>query len=296
MKLYRLIIFLTIAFSFLMIAACGDGGVGSKRYGEVLVHMTDAKPLLPVGAESVKNLLLRIKGVSVHKSGGGWISLSLGECPLHTIDLLQFINGKTTEIVPSALLEYGKYTQIRLEIDRATIRFDNDVESDVVIPSDHFKTDKIFLFNVNEPGPIDIIIDFDLSQSLKITDPFGIPSYILNPVLHIVDALEAATINGKITQESFVAGQNAEVTVFVPNSGIQGGYEEYTKMEVSESGTDPTEFSIYWLVPDEDYRVEIKFDPDFVNGVDFSEDLSATGVEPGRVRNLNGGNPIKIGY
>lgn len=295
MKLYRLIIFLTIAFSFLMIAACGDGGVGSKRYGEVLVHMTDAKPLLPVGAESVKNLLLRIKGVSVHKSGGGWISLSLGECPLHTIDLLQFINGKTTEIVPSALLEYGKYTQIRLEIDRATIRFDNDVESDVVIPSDHFKTDKIFLFNVNEPGPIDIIIDFDLSQSLKITDPFGIPSYILNPVLHIVDALEAATINGKITQESFVAGQNAEVTVFVPNSGIQGGYEEYTKMEVSESGTDPTEFSIYWLVPDEDYRVEIKFDPDFVNGVDFSEDLSATGVEPGRVRNLNGGNPIKIG-
>ena len=296
MKLYRLIIFLTIAFSFLMIAACGDGGVGSKRYGEVLVHMTDAKPLLPVGAESVKNLLLRIKGVSVHKSGGGWISLSLGECPLHTIDLLQYVNGKTTKIVPSALLEYGKYTQIRLEIDRATIRFDNDVESDVVIPSDHFKTDKIFLFNVNEPGPIDIIIDFDLSQSLKITDPFGIPSYILNPVLHIVDALEAATINGKITQESFVAGQNAEVTVFVPNSGIQGGYEEYTKMEVSESGTDPTEFSIYWLVPDEDYRVEIKFDPDFVNGVDFSEDLSATGVEPGRVRNLNGGSPIKIGY
>jgi hypothetical protein len=114
-------------------------------------------------------------------------------------------------------------------------------------------------------------------------------------VIHIVDALEAATINGKITQESFVVGQNAEVTVFVPNSGIQGGYEEYTKMEVPESDTDPTEFSIYWLAPDEDYRVEIKFDPDFVNGVDFSEDVSATGIEPGRARNLNGGNPIKIG-
>ncbi|HSQ85472.1 MAG TPA: hypothetical protein VLM43_12190, partial [Desulfobacterales bacterium] len=141
----------------------------------------------------------------------------------------------------------------------------------------------------------DIIIEFDLSQSLKITDPFGTPSYILNPVLHIVDAVEAATINGKITQESFVAGQNAEVMVFIPNSGIQGGFKEYTKMEVSESGTDPTEFSIYWLVPDEDYRVEIKFDPDFVNGVDFSEDISATGFEPGRVRNLNEGNPIKIG-
>ena len=295
MKLYRLIIFLIIAFSFLMIAACGDGGVGSIKYGEVLVHMTDAKPLLPVGAESVKNLLLSIKGVSVHKLGGGWISLPLEEGPLHTIDLLQFVNGKTTKIVPSALLEYGKYTQIRLEIENATIRFDNDLESDVVIPFDHFKTDKNFLFNVNKPEPIDIIIDFDLSRSLKITDPFGTPSYILNPILHIVDALEAATINGKITQDSFVVGQNAEVTVFIPNPGIQGGYEEYTKMEISESGTDPTEFSIYWLAPDENYRVEIKFDPDFVNGVDFSEDISATGVEPGSVRNLNGGNPIKIG-
>ena len=295
MKLYRLIIFVTIAFLFLMIAACGDGKVGSIRYGEILVHMTDAKPLLPEGAESVKNLLLSITGVSVHKSGGNWISLPLGKSPLHTIDLLQFINGKTTEIVPPVQLEYGKYTQIRLEIERATIRFDNDVESDVVIPSDHFKTDNNFLFNVNEPGPINIIIDFDLSQSLKITDPFGTPSYILKPVLHVVDALEAAKINGKITQESFVVGQNAEVTVFVSKSGIQGGYEEYTKMEVSESGADPTEFSIYWLAPDEDYRVEITFDPDFVNGVDFSEDVIATGVEPGRVRNLNGGNPIKIG-
>jgi len=292
MKLYRLLIFLTIASSFLMIAACGDDGIGSTRYGEVLVNMTDAKPLLPEGAENVTNLLISISGVSVHKSGGGWISLPLEEGSPHTIDLLQFINSNTTEIVPPVLLEYGKYTQIRLEIESATIRFDNDVESDVVIPSDHFKTDKNFLFDVNKPGPIDIIIDFDLSQSLEVTDPFGTPSYILNPVLHIVDASKAVTIKGKIAQGSFVVGQKAEVTVFTPNSAIQGGYEEYTKIEVSESDTDPTEFSIYWIVPDEDYRVEIKFDPDFVNGVNFSEDVSAAGVEPGEVRNLNGGNPI----
>jgi len=275
-----------------MFAACGDGGTGSTRYGEVLVNMTDVKPLLPEGAENVTNLLISISGISVHKSGGRWISLPLEEGPPHTIDLLQFINGKTTEIVPPVLLEYGKYTQIRLEIESATIRFDNDVESDVVIPSGHIKTDKNFLFDVNEPGPIGIIIDFDLSQSLEVTDPFGTPSYILNPVLHIVDALKAVTINGKIAQRSFVAGQKAEVTVFTPNSGIQGGYKEYTKIEVSESDTDPTEFSIYWIVPDEDYRVEIKFDPDFVHGVNFSEDVNITGVKTGEVRNLNEGNPI----
>jgi hypothetical protein len=293
-KIYRLLIFIIIASSFLMITACGDGGEGSIGYGRVSVHMTDAKPLLPEGVENVTKLLISITGVSVHKSGGGWISLPLKEGPPHIIDLLPLINGKKTEIVPPVLLEYGKYTQIRLEMENATIRFDSDAESDVVIPSDHLKIDKNFLFDISEPGPIDIIIDFDLSQSLEVTNPFGTPSYRLNPVLHIVKALQAVTINGKITQESFVAGQNAEVTVFIPNSGIQGGFKEYTKMEVSESDTDPTEFRIYWLVPNKDYVVEIRFDPDFVNGVEFSENVSANYIDPGEVWNLNGGSPIKI--
>ncbi len=294
MKLYRLLIFLTITSSFIIITACGGGGGGSIGYGEVIVHMTDAKPLLPEGAENVTNLWITIADVSVHKSGGGWISLPLEEGPPHTIDLLQLINGNTTEIVPPVLLEYGKYTQIRLIVDSATIRFDNEptTDSPVVIPLKHLKTDKNFLFDVDEPKAVNIVIDFDLSQSLVVTDPLGTPSYKINPVIHIVRAAEAATIKGEISQGSFIVGQNAEVTLFIPSTGIQGGYEEYTKIEVSESGTDPTEFSIYWLVPDEDYRVEIKFDPDFVNGVDFSEDVSANDVKPGEVWNLNEGISI----
>ena len=295
MKLHRLLIFLTIASSFLMITACGGGGGSSIGHGEVAMHITDAKPLLPEGAENVTNLWITLTGVLVHKSGGGWISLPMtGDPPSITIDLLQISNGVTTEIVRPVLLEYGKYTQIRLLIDSATIRFDNDPDTDsiVVVPPEHLKTDKNFIFDVDKPAAVDVVIDLDLSQSLVVTDPFGTPSYKINPVIHIVRATEAATIKGGISQGSFIVGQNAEVTLFIPNSGIQGGYEKYTKIEVSESDTDPTEFSIYWLVSDEDYRVEIKFDPDFVNGVDFSEDVSATDVKPGEVWNLNGGNSI----
>ena len=295
MKPHRLLIFLTIASSFLMITACGGGGGGSSiGSGEVSMSITDAKPLLPEGTGQVTNLWITFTGVSVHKSGGGWISLPLIGDPPHIIDLLQFIDGKTTEIVPPVLLEYGKYTQVRLAIESATIRFDNDPDTDlpVVISPDHLKTDKNFIFDVDETAAVDIIIDLDLSQSLVVTDPFGTPSYKLNPVLHIVRTSEAATINGKIAQGSFITGQNAEVTVFIPNSGIQGGYKEYTKIEVSESDTGPTKFSIYWLVPDQDYRVEIKFDPEFGNGIDFSEDVSANDLKPGRVRNLGGGTPI----
>ena len=42
--------FLTIVSSFLMITACGGGSGGSIEYGEVAMHITDAKPLLPEGS------------------------------------------------------------------------------------------------------------------------------------------------------------------------------------------------------------------------------------------------------
>ncbi|HYX05221.1 MAG TPA: DUF4382 domain-containing protein [Bacteroidales bacterium] len=295
MKLHRLLIFLTIASLCLIITACGGDGGGPVGYGEVKVHITDAKPLLPEGAENITNLFITFTGISVHKSGDGWISLPLAKGPSHTIDLLQFINSNTTEIVPPLLLEYGKYTQTRLIIESASIRFDNDpaTDSPVIIPPAHLKTVENFIFDVNEPVPIDIIIDFDLSQSLIVTDDgSGTFSYKLKPVLHIVDALETATISGEIDQGSFIVGQNAQMTVYVPNPDFPGVYKEYTKMEVSDSGTDPTEFSIYWLDPDQVYSVEIDFDPDSDNGFEFSEDVSANDLEPGEVWNLGGGTPI----
>lgn len=294
MKLHRLVIFLTIASSCLMITACGDVGGGTKSYGEVIVHMTDANPLLPEGAENVTNLFITFTGISVHKSGGGWMSLPMAEGSPHTIDLLQLINSNTTEIVPPVLLEYGNYTQIRLKIESATIRFDHDPNTDspVIIPSAYLKVDENFIFDVNEPRPIDIIIDFDLSQSLVVTDSFGKPIYKLNPILHIVKAAEAATIAGEIDQGSFILGQNVQMTVYIPNPDFPGAFKEYTKIEISDSGTDPTEFSIYWLDPHLVYSVEIDFDPDLDNGIEFSEDVSANDLEPGEVWNLGGGTPI----
>ena len=154
------------------------------------------------------------------------------------------------------------------------------------------KTDENFNFDVNEPKPIDIIIDFDLSQSLIVTDSFGKPLYKLNPVLHIVRATEAATITGEIDKGSFILGQNVQMTVYAPNPYFPGTYKEYTKIEISDSGTDPTEFSIYWLDPDQVYSVEIDFDPDLDNGIEFSEDVRSHDLESGKTWYLNSGTPI----
>ena len=279
MKVHKLFIYLLIASSFLMIIACGGGGGDSTGSGEVSMSITDAKPLLPDGADQATNLTVTFTEILVHKPGG-WKSLPLAGDPPHTIDLLQFIDGNTTEIVPPVLLEYGKYTQIRIIVSEAWISFNDGVDWDpVVIPPEHLKTDKNFIFDVNQAAA-DIVIDFDLSRSLVVTDPLGTPSYKLKPVLHIVRAEVAATITGTIDDGFFGSSVAATVTVFSDG-------EVYTVLTVENDDSESdVGFSIFWLVPDQDYTVEIDIDPDADDGSEWSQTVSHTQLQPGDIVDL----------
>ena len=71
---------------------------------------------------------------------------------------------------------------------------------------------------------MDIVVDFDLSMSLKEDNSTDPSPYQCNPVFHLVKTLEASTITGKIVDLSFVGDADAIVTVFVYNTEL----EEYT--------------------------------------------------------------------
>ncbi|MGD8273487.1 MAG: DUF4382 domain-containing protein [Desulfobacterales bacterium] len=269
------------------LAACGGGG-GSGRGGTGTLSMsvTDAKPMLPDG---VTNLFVTFDEVRVHKSGGGWTSLPLVESP-YTIDLLQFQDGNVTELVPPTKLESGKYTQVRLVVSGAKILFDNissTAEEPVRVPSGNLKTDKNFIFNVGEDAAVDLIVHFDLSKSVVVTGPAANPSYKLKPVLHLFDdPLEAATIKGSIENSAFGDSEKATVTVIA-----ESNQEEYTIVEVSESDTeDPTEFTIFWLVPYESYTVEIDLDQN--DTTDYDEFVQDIDLPKGAEFELNDGDPI----
>jgi hypothetical protein len=284
-----------MALSILMVFGCsGGGGSGGDSTGSAPVSMsiTDAKPLLP---DNVKSLLVEIDEVLVHKSGGGWISLPLPESPSpFIIDLLQFYDGNITELVPPTKLEYGKYTQVRLIVSRAELIFDYETyteERTVEIPPDHLKTNKNFTFDVDSPTAVDIVVDFDCSMSLiedKSTTP---PSYKLKPVLHLVEYFKAATIIGNIDNDSFSGDLDAIVTVYV-YSDDGSEREVYTKLQVTKSdteGTTETEFSVFWLLHDKEYYVEIDFDP-ASESVDYFEDN--IGLEEDQIHFLKGEEPI----
>ena len=259
MKGFKLFCGLSICVVMLATLSCSDGGGSSSTTagsGIVTMSITDAKPMLPANITAFK---VKFDEVLVHKSGGGWISLPLAESP-HVIDLLQFIDGDTTEFVPPVRLEYGKYTQVRIVISEAWITVsegNNEIEYVVTIPSENLKTDKNFVFDVEDPTGVDIIVDFDLSMSLKVDNNTSPSTYTCKPVLHLAETRKAATIVGHINDVDFGDEDYATVTVFVRDSDTSS-YEEYTKIMVTNTASeDPETFTIFWLVPNKEYLVEI---------------------------------------
>jgi Domain of unknown function (DUF4382) len=268
------------------LSACGGGGGGGapSTSGSLSLSITDAKPVLPDGIEQ---LFVTIDEVSVHQSGGGWISLSLAQTPF-TIDLLQFTDGHTAQLVPRATLTSGKYTQVRLGVYSATIITDMGEHIPVDIASGDLKTDKNFEFDVAGGGAVDLTVDFDLSQSIVAT---GSGKYKLKPVLHLVRTAEAATITGSIAASTF-GSENQAVIIVTQDSDNSGNTspadEEYTRLVVTKGDSEPTPFSIYWIVPDQSYIVAVQIG----GGIVYSEAIAGTSLPAATVYPLNSGNPI----
>jgi len=274
----------------ILFSACGGGGGGgggtdgTGSSGSLKLAITDAKPALPPG---IVQVLVTIDEVSVHQSGGEWTSLTLAQTPF-TIDLLRYSDGNTTQLVPQTTLASGKYTQIRLGVHSAMVVTDTGAHYPVEIPSGNLKTDKNFDFTVAGGGAVALTVDFDLSQSLVAT---GSHKYKLKPVLHIVSTAEAASVTGSISAATF--GTETEATIIVTqdndNSGtLTPGDEEYTRLIVTKGTTDPTAFTIYWLVPDLSYIVDIQ-----IAGVSvYTEAIAGASLPAAAVFPLNSGNPI----
>lgn len=288
MKPLKCILLWSMIFLSVFVLACGSGGSGTTSdTGTVTMSVTDAKPMLPAG---VKNFYVTFSEVWVHKPGDGWIMLELVKSP-YTIDLLQFDNGTTTELVPPALLASGKYTQVRFVLDSASLGISYEGETETVpveIPSEFLRTDKNFTIDVDPGSAVDLVVHFDLSMSLVISGTESEPKYSLKPVLHLFgDPLNAFVINGVIDNES-ISGESGQAIVTVISHTND---EMFTKVSVAKSNeSENTAFNIFWIVPDKGYTVEIDLDQDGI--VDCRKIISENDFEEGQILLSNGDGNI----
>jgi hypothetical protein len=264
--------FLIVIMSVFFIFACGGGN--NNDSGTAAFSITDSKPKLP---DNVTSVIVTIDEITVHSNKGNWIPLILKETPF-VVDLLEYTDGKTTQIVPPIFLPEGTYTQLRMSVKEAYLRVtnpDNTTEDfPVEVPSDNLKTDTPFTVELSSKGYIDMVIDFDLSQSLVVTGGKS-PKYKLKPVLHIVKINDAVIFEGVILNTLFVEGINPVVTVLDKDGTI------YTQVVV-EKEPEPqidSQWEVFWIVPNENYTVNIDYNGDSV--IDFTKEVLAESIPPG---------------
>ena len=167
-------------------SACGGPDTGPSGSGSLRMMIKDS-PFRDAMA-----LLVTFTQVSVHKSDspdGEWIKID-GE---RTCDLkhLESVN----DLLATGPLGSGHYTQIRLQVSKAVVYFNDEsggpacaptttstaLHADVTIPSGELKLNR--QFDITEGATTTITVDFDGEKSVHLLPSGG---YMMSPVMSVV--------------------------------------------------------------------------------------------------------------
>lgn len=161
----------------------GSSGETTTTLGSLTLMMKD-KPVA-----DADQVWVTISSISVHNADTG----EFVEIPFapRELDLYRF--KETPAILKVASLEAGKYNQVRVEVTDGRIVFLEDTGGEepeefsypMKIPSGKIKIPVHFY--IQEGGMTHILLDFDAGESIKVTKRGNKDSYILRPVIKVVE-------------------------------------------------------------------------------------------------------------
>jgi hypothetical protein len=187
-----------------------QGPAGSPGYtagagtGHIEVHMTDAPPQ----KKEITSVMITISSIEIHTTGAGqenqgnkpisdnatqgktqdqgpqnkqqgvdtWIKVNI--TGNSTFDLLK-IKG-LDQLFAAGEVPAGKYTQVRLVIDSATVGFSDNTTAQATIPSGELKF--VNSFDVVEGKTTVLTFDFDAEKSVNVT---GQDKVMIKPVVKL---------------------------------------------------------------------------------------------------------------
>ena len=147
-----------------------SGCISNKGTGFLVLQITDAPSNL-----NITKALVHISNIEVHLIGTGWCTVV--EEP-QLFDLIELKNVK--KIIGNATLSTGRYTQIRLHINDASVTI-NGIEHNLKISSGTIQL--ISPFSINENETTTLTIDFDVQNSVFST---GSNKYMMNPTIKVI--------------------------------------------------------------------------------------------------------------
>ncbi|MDD4825586.1 MULTISPECIES: DUF4382 domain-containing protein [unclassified Mesotoga] len=157
------LLFLIVLVSAFFFSGCVDLTFPGADEGTVRVVLTDA--VIPI--EEIDSLMVRIESIKLYGSEDvppeEYEPLVIVDEPFE-VDILTLV-GTTFEL-PDTTGVVGVYNQLRIEVSAATMTA-NEIVYPVTVNSGSLKINNLGL-DINEGSVTNVVLDFDLSKSLKI--------------------------------------------------------------------------------------------------------------------------------
>ena len=205
------------------VGACGSSDTAP---GRINVRLVDAPG-------DYKAITLNVQRVEIH-TGEGWRTLGT---PDVTVNLLELVNGVAATLVEDAVIDAGRYTQLRLVLGQGnTVTLEDDSVHELKVPSGMQSGVKLTTsFDVAPNTTADLFIDFDAHRSIFVHKAGNSAKYILRPTVRAVDRVVTGAIVGtlrdgagplpgvEVTAQTTAAGGTPEI-VRSTVTGIDGSY------------------------------------------------------------------------
>jgi len=252
---------LIVCGAMMSLTACGGGDTASSEQnptGTINIGLTDAS------VDDVSEVWVEFTGVMIKPQSGDEMEFAF-DSP-KSINLLEFQNGETAELLPDTQVPVGPYNWIRLGV---SAEFDNVLDSyalrvdgtqvELRIPSGSQNGLKLVSgFTITQDQSTNIVLDWDLRKALS--DPPGQPGMHLRPALRVTNMAAFGTLRG--TVDFALVDDDSCSNNLTDDTGnavyiYQG--EVADPVDIRGADTDPLVTSTVSIGTDDVYRYEVSY-------------------------------------
>jgi hypothetical protein len=234
------LIFIVFSLISILVSGCTFTSSTSSLpdgMGKLVVNVTDPPP------PDMDSVMVKVENLEVHKAGGPWTTVAEDMEPFD----LKLLEDRE-DLLASAIVDAGIYTQIRLDVESVTIWVDGE-EHIATVPSGKIRL--VGSFEVVDGEETEVTLDFIGARSVIVT---GNGEYIFKPVIKLLIPKSAKPGNGEEETLSAVLEQSetgALIELATDPDPVYSGDESIHMVTTGTVGVDGNEARIVILMPED---------------------------------------------